>query len=201
LAVRANQRERTRQALIDAASTLLDSGREVTISGAAAAARVSPATAYRYFSQPQELILESVFARSPRVITDLPDEPAARLDTVVRRLAEIQFDDEALWHTVLSASLQRWLDQADAAPDQETRPHRSGARLEMTRQALAGLEETLGPDLHRRLSMAVMLVYGMEALVVTRDACGLDPQEAAEVMRWAAQALLGSALREAAGDR
>ncbi|WP_303247004.1 hypothetical protein [Amycolatopsis sp. Hca4] len=41
-----------------------------------------------------------------------------------------------------------------------------------------------------------MLVYGVEALIVTRDACHLEPDEATEVMRWAAQALI----RAAAGD-
>ena len=54
----------------------------------------------------------------------------------------------------------------------------------------------LPPELHRRLIMATMLVCGMEALVAARDACGLEPDEATEVMRWAAQALLQVALRD-----
>jgi hypothetical protein len=45
--------------------------------------------------------------------------------------------------------------------------------------------------------MAVVLVYGMEAVSVARDACELPPHEAEAVMRWAAQALLQAALREA----
>ena len=69
-----------------------------------------------------------------------------------------------------------------------------------TRQALQPLEQALGPALHRRLTMAVMLVYGMEAVFVARDACKLEPDEAMAVMRWAAQALLQAALREASFD-
>jgi hypothetical protein len=42
-----------------------------------------------------------------------------------------------------------------------------------------------------------MLVHGLEALLTTRDLCGLDPEEATEVMRWAAQALLHTAISEA----
>ncbi|MGW5745276.1 hypothetical protein [Amycolatopsis sp. NPDC003861] len=53
----------------------------------------------------------------------------------------------------------------------------------MTRQVLEPLEGKLPPEEHRRLTMALMLVYGVEALIVTRDACHLEPDEATEVMR------------------
>ncbi|MEW1830309.1 hypothetical protein [Streptomyces sp. NPDC088196] len=69
-----------------------------------------------------------------------------------------------------------------------------------TRTALEPLTDTLPPDLQRRLTMAVTLVYGIEALIATRDACGLDPEEAQDVMRWAASALLEKAMHEAPGD-
>jgi hypothetical protein len=38
-----------------------------------------------------------------------------------------------------------------------------------------------------------MLVCGLEAMVVTRDAAGLDTDEAIDTMVWAAQALIHSA--------
>ncbi|MDH6215580.1 hypothetical protein [Streptomyces pseudovenezuelae] len=46
--------------------------------------------------------------------------------------------------------------------------------------------------------MAVTMVYGVEALVSTRDVCGVDPEESEDVMRWAARALLEAVQREAA---
>jgi AcrR family transcriptional regulator len=193
VATRTNQKERTRQALLEAARVIMSDGLELTISGAAAVARVSSATAYRYFSQPQQLALEAVADRASGVIADLPDAPAARLDEVVRRLAELQLADEPLWRAVLAASLQRW---STEQPDGGT-ALRSGARREMTRRALEPLEPVLDPAQHRRLTSAVMLVHGMEAMVSARDACGLDPDETVEVMRWAARALLDAALREA----
>jgi hypothetical protein len=75
-------------------------------------------------------------------------------------------------------------------------PTRGSNRLDMVQGAMAPLAEKLPPELHRRLIMATMLVCGMEALVAARDACGLEPDEATEVMRWAAQALLQVALRD-----
>ncbi|WP_328871272.1 TetR/AcrR family transcriptional regulator [Streptomyces sp. NBC_00287] len=190
---RRNQKLRTRRALIEAAVTLVREGRPVTIADAAEAAQVSVATAYRYFSSPQDLLLETrTVTRAPELLADLPEDPAERLDAMVTRTAELQFADEALWRALLRAALERWDASAGDVPT------RNRTRLDLTRTALEPLDDTLPPELHRRLTMAVTLVYGMEALVTTRDACGLDAEEAKDVMRWAAGALLEKALREAA---
>ncbi|MGW3205599.1 TetR/AcrR family transcriptional regulator [Streptomyces sp. NPDC001135] len=194
---RRNQKLRTRRALIDAAVALLREGRTVTIAEAAETARVSTATAYRYFSHPSDLLLEArTLMRAPDVLTGLPDEPAERLDAVVSRIADEQLGDEVMWRAVLRASLDRWqqVDKGERAGDL---PFRNRTRLDLTHSALEPLADVLPPAEHRRLTMAVMLVYGVEALVSTRDACGLDADEAKEVMRWAAGALLESALRRA----
>ena len=193
MAVRSNQKQRTRQALVDAAKTLVANGRPLTIADVAEAAQVSVATAYRYFSNPNDLVLEAATPRVPQIMADLPDDPAGRIDEVVRRIAEIQFGDEALWRAMLRADLER----AQGQLDPEARvPTRGSNRLDMVQEALAPLAEKLPPQLHRRLIMATMLVCGMEALVAARDACGLEPDEASQVMRWAAQALLQAALRD-----
>lgn len=202
---RRNQKLRTRRALIDAAAALVREGRQVTIADAAEAAQVSVATAYRYFSSPQELLLETrTVTRAPELLADLPAEPAERLDAMVSRTAEMQFADEALWRALLRAALERW-DASGAGEGADEGgggggglPTRNRTRLDLTRAALEPLTGTLPPELHRRLTMAVTLVYGMEALVTTRDACGLDAEEAKDVMRWAAGALLEKALRDAA---
>jgi AcrR family transcriptional regulator len=192
---RTNQKQRTRQALVDAAKALAANGRPLTIADVAEAAQVSVATAYRYFSSPNDLVLEAATPRVPQIMADLPDDPADRIDEVVRRLAEIQFGDEALWRAILRADLERWGQQAVLDPEARV-PTRGSNRLDIVQEALAPLAEKLPPQLHRRLIMATMLVCGMEALVAARDACGLERDEAIKVMRWAAQALLQVALRD-----
>jgi AcrR family transcriptional regulator len=192
---RTNQKQRTRQALVDAAKTLAANGRPLTIADVAEAAQVSVATAYRYFSNPNDLVLEAATPRVPQIMADLPDDPADRIDEVVRRLAEIQFGDEALWRAILHADLERWVHEAALDPEARV-PARGTNRLDMVQEALAPLAEKLPPELYRMLIMATMLVCGMEALVAARDACGLEADEATEVMRWAAQALLQGALRD-----
>jgi AcrR family transcriptional regulator len=195
MADRTNQKQRTRQALVDAAKTLAANGRPLTIADVAEAAQVSVATAYRYFSNPNDLVLEAAAPHVPQIMADLPDDPANRIDEVVRRLAEFQFGDEALWRAMLRADLERWAHEAVLDPAARV-PTRGSNRLDMVQEALAPLAGKLPPELHRRLIMATMLVCGMEALVAARDACGLEPDEASDVMRWAAQALLQVALRD-----
>jgi hypothetical protein len=48
-------------------------------------------------------------------------------------------------------------------------------------------------DRFRRLRFALTLVFGAEALIVMRDVCRLEPEEATEVMRWAAITLIRGA--------
>ncbi|WP_089106744.1 TetR/AcrR family transcriptional regulator [Streptomyces hyaluromycini] len=192
---RRNQKLRTRRALVDAAAELLREGRAVTIADVAEAARVSPATAYRYFSSPQELIRETrTLLRTPDVTADLPADPAGRVDTVVSRVADMQLANEPAWRAMLGASLERYVRQSDG--QEEPFPTRSRNRLDLSRTALDPLAATLPPAALRRLTMALTLVYGVEALVSTRDVCDLEPEEAKDVMRWAARALLDTALRE-----
>src|SRR5829696_5980541 len=141
---RTNQKQRTRQALVDAAKTLAANDRPLTIADVADAAQVSVATAYRYFSNPNDLILEAATPRVPQIMADLPDDPADRIDEVVRRLAEIQFGDEALWRAMLRADLERWAHEAGLDPEARV-PTRGSNRLEMLQEALAPLAEQLPP--------------------------------------------------------
>jgi AcrR family transcriptional regulator len=196
---RANQKQRTRRALIDAAFRLSSEGRTLSMPEVAEEALVSPATAYRYFPNMRVLMLEVATREAQPKIDDLlavlPEDPEERIDALVTVVTGFQFDNEALWRAVLSAILERWLAQADL-PERERVPIRGGHRLESVEVALAPLTETMPPDQHRRLVMATMLVCGVEAMVSARDACGLDRAEAVDVMRWAARALQRAAVWE-----
>ncbi|MEU5266422.1 TetR/AcrR family transcriptional regulator [Amycolatopsis sp. NPDC021455] len=192
---RDNQKERTRTALLDAAAKLVREGRPMTVASVADAAMVSTATAYRYFPNPQSLWTGLATRSADDVhLDELIDgagaDPAERIDAVIRYVTEMQFGDEAYWRALVRANLDRWFAQGGTSPDA---PVRGESRIRMTRHVLEPLEGKLPPEAHRRLTMALMLVYGVEALIVTRDACHLEPGEATDVMRWAAQALIKAA--------
>ncbi len=65
--------------------------------------------------------------------------------------------------------------------------------------ALAPARDRMDEASFERLVAATCLCVGVEALVVLRDVCGLEAEEAEEVSRWAVFALLGASLGE--GER
>jgi len=179
---RDNQKERTRIALLEAAAGMVKDGRPLTVAEVAEAAMVSTATAYRYFPNPQSL-WAGLAERSGQnihvggLLAETGDDPVARMDAVIRYIAGLQFGDEASWRGLVRANLDRWFSQGGGSPES---PVRGETRIRMTRQVLEPLEGVLPPAEYRRLTMALMLVYGAESLIVTRDACHLEPDEATD---------------------
>src|SRR5699024_7341943 len=109
---------------------------------------------------------------------------------VEERMHEVLFAQEVATHVVVRNTIDAWL-----ASDPGDRPVRSGRRLRLLDAALDPLAGTLGPAALRRLRHALALTIGTEAVLTTRDVCGLETDEAREVTRWAAEALVRQALR------
>jgi hypothetical protein len=80
---RANQKARTRRAIIDACRELTRSGAEVTMPDVARAAMVSEATAYRYFPDLATLLQEALAGLWP-VPAEALGPGAVRADRSVR---------------------------------------------------------------------------------------------------------------------
>jgi AcrR family transcriptional regulator len=187
---RTRQKRRTRDALITAARGLVASGVTPTVEQAAAAAGVSRAAGYRYFPNRRALLVAAHPETGARSLlpADPPDDPAARLDTVIQAFTRLIVRTEAQQRTMLRLSL-------DADP-----PGRAGLPLRQGR-AVGWIEEALAP-LHGRLSeqdisqlaLAIRGAVGIEALAWLTDVAMLTRDEAVRLMSWSAQALLHAAL-------
>jgi AcrR family transcriptional regulator len=188
---RTTQKARTRAALIDAARRLLAVGRTPGVEDAAEAAGVSRATAYRYFPNRRALLV----AAHPEVeATDLlgedaPEDARERLDRTIAELIGLTVDTEPELRTMLRLSLE-------PGPPHELLL-RQGRAIGWIEKALAPLQAQLDPAELRRLVLAIRAACGIEALVWLSDVAGLSRQEASELMRWSALALLRTALAEA----
>ena len=201
---RINQKRRTRAAVLEAAKQLLREGQMPSVAEAADAARVSRATAYRYFPTQQYLLSEAALESAHPDINHLlersapSDDPAVRLDTLVQVLQQVTLEYEAAFRTMLQLSLEA---HATGGHNREATEERlrGGRRIGWIEKALAPLGNPFekDPATFRRLVAALSLCMGIEALVVLQDVCGLEAAEAVEVSRWAAQALLQAGLREA----
>jgi AcrR family transcriptional regulator len=190
LAGRTDQKRRTRDALIAAARELVANGVDLTVEGAAEAASISRTTAYRYFSNQRSLLLAAhpETGATSLLPDDAPDDPTARLDLVIDAFTRSILKDEAQQRTMLRLSLES--DPVERAQ----LPLRQGRATKWIEEALDPLRTSMpAADIHR-LALAIRSATGIEALVWLTDIAGLSRDDAADLMRWSARALLQSFL-------
>jgi hypothetical protein len=189
---RVAQKRRTRDALVAAAREIVAEGETPTVEAAAEMASISRTTAYRYFPNQRSLLgaAHPETAATSLLPPDAPDDVAARLDLVVDNFTRMVVDTEAQQRTMLRLSLE-------ADPAERSRlPLRQGRAIKWIEEAFSPLRaEMAEADVHR-LALAIRSATGIEALAWLTDVAGLSRQEATELMRWSAQALLRSALAE-----
>lgn len=202
---RANQRARTRAALVDAAVTLLRDGRPPSMPEAAERALVSVATAYRYFRTAEELWEDAaIFTATVIVDSDeigaaieaAGDDVEARVEVVVRMIGWGFIDHEVLIRQVMRTSIDRWF--AQQGTDGEARPGRPGQRNKWNALALQPLRGKLEDDQVDALVEALGFVVGAEAVITLFDALQLSPEAAKERQLMTAMWILRGGLAELA---
>jgi len=198
LAGRIHQKQRTRQALLESARELIAGGVTPTVDSAAAGAAVSRTTAYRYFPSQRTLLVAAhpEIAERSLLPDSPPQDPEARLDLVIQKFTRLIVETERQQRTMLRLSLE---------PDPSLRgdlPLRQGRAIGWIAEALAPLRARMPAIRLQRLVMAIRSATGIEALVWLTDIGELSREEAVEVMRGSARALLRSALADLdVGDR
>lgn len=198
---RANQKERTRAAVVEAATEMLRLGMQPTLGEAAQRAKVSRATAYRYFPT-QDALLVEVSQMNPAAepveqwLSGLPEggNAAERLKGLLATFNPIVLEEAVSLRTGLRSYLDVWLEQHRRGTEPEG--IREGRRMRWLNEVLAPLKGKLSPARLKRLQQALSLTLGVEAMVVLKDVCRASDREALNALEWAAQALLRAALEE-----
>jgi AcrR family transcriptional regulator len=194
--MRANQKARTRQAIVRAAGALLAKGAKPSLDEIAEAAQVSRATAYRYFPGLDALLSEAAVDLMVPEAGELfaagaPDDPFERLalvdDTIDKACRTQLVPLRLMLARVLVRSIGR-------APDEP--PLRQNRRTPLLEEALAPLAPRLGRARTERLAQALAMIVGTESFLALNDVVGLDEAEARAVRRWAIDALVAAALNE-----
>lgn len=188
---RSNQKQRTREALVTAAKAQVSEGRTPTVEDAAAAAGISRTTAYRYFPNQRSLLAA---AHPETVATSMLSEsasndPAERLEEVVRTFVAVIVETEQQQRTMLRLSLE--------AQAGDGLPLRQGRAITWITEALEPLKGQLSDAEIHNLVLAIRSATGIEALVWLTDIGGLSRARAADLMLWSARSMLQAAI---AGD-
>ncbi len=196
--LRANQKERTRVAIVEAATRIMRSGATPSVAAAAEAAKVSRATAYRYFPTPEALHVEvagvtPAYAAVEDLVQGLEgDDVEARMAAFSRVFNATTFANEAQMRMALKIYLDTWFHGRDGA---QTPPVREGRRMRWLEAVLQPAKRGRTKKDWRRLQAALALTLGTDAMVIMKDVCRMDEAEAQEVLSWAAQTLLRAGLQ------
>ncbi|WP_077049008.1 TetR/AcrR family transcriptional regulator [Pseudomonas sp. KK4] len=195
---RANQRSRTRQALIDAAIALRDEGHNPTVAEVAERAMVSRATAYRYFPSSEALISETAADRDLQPLENFwrpGDDPVKGIGQAANAVNTLLIEDEIALHVMERSFMTVWL---ESESHEALRP---GRRMNYIEPIVDSLRDVLSPRARKRLKQALSIVMGTEALIAVRDIGGASVDESLSAAGWAARALVRQALAEAQQTR
>jgi AcrR family transcriptional regulator len=187
---RINQKRRTRAELLRAARELAEGGRQPSVAEVADHAGISRATAYRYFSAPEEMIREAVLDAVATTISIDPPLPGAgpeavgaQLQLLIGRIFDMVTDNEAMFRALLASTVTG-----------DSTVKRGARRITWLTEALEPLRAHLSPGDFQRLICGLSLLTGIETLVVLKDVCGLNAQEARETALWTAKTMLAGLL-------
>jgi AcrR family transcriptional regulator len=191
---RVAQKLRTRQALLDAARDLVAAGRTPTVADAADAAKVSRATAYRYFPSQEALLVEVPLQVGVPTVRSLfgsdtaPTDPEDRAALVHNALYDHVREHEAQFRLFLRNALLRSTD-----PDRTDEPLRRAGRVALLDAALEPLEGELDSEQLERLKAALSVLIGTEATIVLHDVMHLDHEQARSSGEWAVRQMIRAA--------
>jgi AcrR family transcriptional regulator len=169
---------------------MMRSGLSPSVSEVAEAAGVSRSTAYRYFPTLAEM-LRAVVAEALGPILNW-DDPATDGETRLASLYAKTFPRLAEHEATFRAAIRQSLEPNIDFPGDKTlgRGHRKALLARAVSHS--GLSQTQSD----RLVHALSLTFGIEAMIVLKDICGLDDRGASEVATWAAKAMLRAAQRD-----
>ena len=205
------QRRRTRQAIVDAAQALLRDGRSPSVDEVAAAADVSRRTVYLYFATLDQLLLDAAVGLMSTggvdaaldgldgldALDETRTDARARVDVLVRAILAQADESLPLGRRIIGLTVE--------SPPEPGTARRGYRRVQWIERALDPLRELLSAEQFDRLASALALVAGWEAMTVLRDVRGLDAEQEARVLTWAARALVDAMLAESTsaktGDR
>lgn len=184
-------RARTRRLMLETATRLMQGGVIPSVTEVAEAAEVSRATAYRYFPTQAALVHAVVDEALGPILewnsasTNAEERTHALFASAMPRIDAF----EATFRAALKLSLDQWAARQAGTFGAEP-PFTRGHRIDLLRDAIAPLRETVPEAEFDRLAKALSLLFGIEALVVLKDIWGADAAETRAIAEWAALTLV-----------
>ncbi|MDO9337376.1 MAG: TetR/AcrR family transcriptional regulator [Caulobacter sp.] len=190
---RSNQRRRTRKDLLEAAARLMKRGAKPSLEEIAEEAMVSRATAYRYFTNLDDLLVEAAVDMSIPPASEIfpagpPEDALTRLKRIDDALDTMMANNEGPLRLMLAAALEQGRNRRPGDP-----PRRQNRRTPLIEAALEPWRGQFAAAALDRLIHALALVVGSESMIVFKDVTPLSEAEAKATKAWMMAALLEAA--------
>jgi AcrR family transcriptional regulator len=184
--------------LLLTAMEVIRDGHVPSIAELAVRARVSRATAYRYFPSRSVLITAVVDTSLAPVRSwqSKKTEGHARVIEMFTTTFPSFKEFEPQLRAAVQLSLEQWALERAGLLEEE--PYRRGHRVGILAHAVQPFEGRLRPRTLDRLKKALSVIYGIEPHMVLKDIWGVSDREVEAIALWMADALVNAALREAA---
>ena len=188
---------RTYSLLLATAMDVIRDGHVPSIAEVAVRARVSRATAYRYFPSRSVLITAVVNTSLAPVRSwhsKKMDGHARVMEMFTKTFPSFK-EFEPQLRAAVQLSLEQWALERAGLLEEE--PYRRGHRIGILAHAVQPFEGQLKPRTLDKLRKALSIIYGIEPHMVLKDIWGSSNREVESIALWMADALVSAALREA----
>ncbi|MDB5999965.1 MAG: TetR family transcriptional regulator [Rhizobacter sp.] len=187
---------RTYELLMSTAMTVIQDGHVPSIAELAVRAKVSRATAYRYFPS-RSVLITAVVDTSLGPVRSWKSEKTDGRERVKEMFATTfpsfkQFEPQL--RAAVQLSLEQWALERAGLLEEE--PYRRGHRVGILTHALQPLEGQINARTLDKLRKALSVVYGIEPHIVLKDIWGSSDREVEAIALWMADALVAAALRD-----
>ncbi|WP_299551029.1 TetR/AcrR family transcriptional regulator [Seonamhaeicola sp.] len=182
---RKKQKLKTRNKILASAKKLLKKGKDFTLEQIAEDADISRATVYRYYSSVDVLSLEAGLdwqtKSSDVIINPLKHQDIeAIIKGIQNYFNKLTYDNEKAFRKYLSHAITSTTEEGK----------RGARRVKTLELALEKNNLNLSESELKKFIVVATALMGVEALIVTKDVCGLDNKEANETLQWGLEKLL-----------
>ncbi|RNC91866.1 MAG: TetR/AcrR family transcriptional regulator [Allomuricauda sp.] len=186
---RTEQKLNTRSKILTAAHRLLEQGKSLSMDNVATEAQLSRATVYRYYSSIESLSTELVLhlnLPNPEVLAQQFDdhEPTKALLGIQDTFLDFIINNEIASKKFLGAILS----------SSDVKLERGQNRLNAIKHYFLSQDIPLNKEKREKLMHVTVLLMGIEAIIVSKDVCGLDNKQSKETLQWALQMVLKGCL-------
>jgi len=189
---RKQQKLNTRTKVLAAARELIEKQVEFTLEDIAEKAGLSRATVYRYYSKVDVLSAEAVLDMNTKSSDTIYEE--LQSDSILNQLLEVQnyynslsADNEAAFRKYLGVVLSN---------PSEKMHSRAGRRVDTIKKIINAFYPNLSQEKTEKLISALSLFMGIEALIVTKDVCGLTNIKSTAALQWGLEMMVKGFLED-----